>query len=249
MSKKYEFTGETCEHNGHTLKRIKRCSDNCIGGWIEGEENLSQEGGCFVYGEAKVYGRAHISENATASSRSEVYGSALVSGNALIYNNAQVYDTAIVKDKAIIKARAQVYGNALVVGGLIDCNSKVCGSAMIKDKAHIDNNAKIFGNVIIEDDAYIKDSVEVGGSLVVRGETVLCGDLVAMKTGDYIHLSGLRYPVTIQKNGLATIGCTTKTVKEWLNYSYKFAWTHMHCEEYEMMKRILTPLLEQYNEV
>ena len=76
--KKYEFTGETKEFNGVVLQRIRRISDQLLGGCIEKEENLSQEGTCFVYGNAEVYGNAKVSGNA------EVYGNALVYGYACV---------------------------------------------------------------------------------------------------------------------------------------------------------------------
>lgn len=68
--KKYEFTGETKQINGVTLRRIKRLSDGLVGGWIEKEENLSHEGECFVYGSAQV------------SDYARVFGSAQVFGSA-----------------------------------------------------------------------------------------------------------------------------------------------------------------------
>ena len=74
---KYEFTEETKVKNGITLRRIRRISDGLIGGWIEKEENLSQDGDCFVSGDALVLGNAKVS------------------GNANIYGNAKVYDNAI----------------------------------------------------------------------------------------------------------------------------------------------------------
>jgi len=43
---KYEFTGETMNYECHTLHRIRWISDGEIGGWIEKEENLSQDGNC-----------------------------------------------------------------------------------------------------------------------------------------------------------------------------------------------------------
>ena len=58
MGKKYEFTGETLEHEGRTLKRIRRLSDGKLGGWIESEDNLSHYGGAWVCGEAKGCGDA-----------------------------------------------------------------------------------------------------------------------------------------------------------------------------------------------
>lgn len=59
-TKKYELTGEP---NDHGLRRIRQLSDGALGGWIESEENLSQEGSCWVYGDARVYGNARVSGN------------------------------------------------------------------------------------------------------------------------------------------------------------------------------------------
>ena len=46
MGLKYEFTDETKNYEGHLLHRIRRLSDSKLGGWIESEKNLSQEGNC-----------------------------------------------------------------------------------------------------------------------------------------------------------------------------------------------------------
>ena len=54
--KKYEFTDETKEFFGRTLRRIRAVRDfgdvsaGEIGGWIEKEENLSHDGDARVYG-------------------------------------------------------------------------------------------------------------------------------------------------------------------------------------------------------
>ena len=63
MSKKYELTEETIETNeGITLYRIKALKDfnyvykGDLGGFIESEENLSQEGNCWVYDDSIVFG-------------------------------------------------------------------------------------------------------------------------------------------------------------------------------------------------
>ena len=58
--KKYEMTSETKIVNGVTLYRIKALisfgdiHEGDIGGFIEKEENLSNEGNAWVYGNAKV---------------------------------------------------------------------------------------------------------------------------------------------------------------------------------------------------
>lgn len=72
---KYEMLHEDkIEIGSHTLYRIRALKDfgdvkaGDIGGYIEKEENLSQEGTCWIYdnawvrGNAKVYGNAKISK-------------------------------------------------------------------------------------------------------------------------------------------------------------------------------------------
>ena len=95
MNKKYEFTGETKEVCGRTLRRIKAIVaigatvvPGDIGGWIENENNLSVYGNAWVYGDARVYDNARVSGNAWVS------GNAKVSGDAWVYDNARVSGNA-----------------------------------------------------------------------------------------------------------------------------------------------------------
>ena len=63
---KYELTDETKIFFGRTLHRIKATKDfedvraGELGGWIEKEENLSQDGNCWVDGNAWVSGNASV---------------------------------------------------------------------------------------------------------------------------------------------------------------------------------------------
>lgn len=91
MERKYEFTGETRQIEGRTLNRIVAVRDfgevkrGEKGGWIEREENLSQQyGDCWVYDNAQVHGDAKVYGNA------EVHENADVSGEAVICDNADV---------------------------------------------------------------------------------------------------------------------------------------------------------------
>ena len=92
--KKYEMTSETKIVNGVTLYRIKALisfgdiHEGDIGGFIEKEENLSNEGNAWVFGDAWVCSNARVSGNA------EVYGNARVSGNAWVCGNARVFGNA-----------------------------------------------------------------------------------------------------------------------------------------------------------
>ena len=87
-----------------------------LGGFIEKEANLSQDGNAWVYGDAQVYGDAWVSGNAQVYGNAWVYGDAWVSGNARVSGDAQVYGDARVS------GNARVYGDAD-----IDSNDKHCG--------------------------------------------------------------------------------------------------------------------------
>ena len=97
---KYKLTENTIQHDGRTLYQIQRLSNGELGGYIESEKNLSQEGSCWVSGNAVVCGNARV------SSYAQVYGYVWVSGNAKVSGNAQVYGNAMVYGNAV------VYGNA-----------------------------------------------------------------------------------------------------------------------------------------
>ena len=94
--KKYELTDETKEFDGKTLYRIRALIDfglvkaGDFGGWIEKEENLSQEGRCWVYDNACVYENASVFENAYVSGNAKVFGNANVFDNACVCDNTRV---------------------------------------------------------------------------------------------------------------------------------------------------------------
>ena len=74
---KYELTDET---SGSGLRRIRalrdipRCGvkEGDLGGWVESEGNLTQEGDCWVSDTALIYGDARVFDNA------RVFGNAMV---------------------------------------------------------------------------------------------------------------------------------------------------------------------------
>lgn len=118
---KYELTEETKEINGVTLHRIKRIEDGVLGGFIEKEENLSQNrGNAWVEDEACVYGNARVFGNALVSN------SAIVCGNAEVGNRAKIYDNAVVKGDTEINGDAEIFGNAV-----LDLNIKIDGDVKI----------------------------------------------------------------------------------------------------------------------
>lgn len=102
--KKYELTSETKIVFGHILYRIKALSSfGCVsagdlGGFLESEKNLSQNGNAWVSGDAEVFGDAWVYGDAEVSGNAEVFGDARVSGNAEVSGDAEVFGNAEVSE-------------------------------------------------------------------------------------------------------------------------------------------------------
>ena len=134
--KKYELTSETKVINGVELHRIKALKSfgnikkGELGGWIESEKNLSQDGDAWVFDNAKVR------RNAT------------IRGDAWVFDNAEVSGNAIVSENAAVSENATVSENAIVSG-----NATVSGDATVEDKAKVRGNATVSGNAKVSRDA------------------------------------------------------------------------------------------------
>lgn len=91
MDKKYELTEDTITCCGNTLHRIRATKSfggvqaGELGGYIENENNLSQEGDAWVYGNARVYDSAWVCGSA------QVYGNARVCGDAYIQSTRNYF--------------------------------------------------------------------------------------------------------------------------------------------------------------
>ena len=111
--KKFELTTESITNAlGKKLFRIKALVEfgdvkaGELGGYVEKEGNVSQDGNAWVYEDAAVYGDAKVYEDA------QVYGYAQVYGDARVYGYAQVYGDARVYGDAAFSGDARVSGNA-----------------------------------------------------------------------------------------------------------------------------------------
>ena len=103
MKKKFELTENYVVNEFGTklyqikcIKTFKYAKEGELGGFIEKEENLSQKGNAWVYGNAQVYGNVWVYDNAKVYGNAQVYGNARVYDNAQVYGNAKVYDDALV---------------------------------------------------------------------------------------------------------------------------------------------------------
>ena len=70
---------------------------------MEFEHNLEHEGNCWIYDNAKVIGKAVVSEEARVYGNSVVCDYAHVCGKAIIDDNSEIHDFALEKLKKILK--------------------------------------------------------------------------------------------------------------------------------------------------
>ena len=159
--KKFELTTEFITNAfGKKLFRIKALVEfgdvkaGELGGYVEKEENVSQDGNAWVSGDARVYGNAWVHGNA------KVYDDAWVHGNAKVFDNAEVSGDAKVYGNARVSGNAWVYGDARVYGDAWACgnawvrgNARVYGDARVSGYALVSGNARVSGNAWVYGDA------------------------------------------------------------------------------------------------
>jgi len=146
----FKLTNETKVFYNTTLYRIEATVDIVSigvkkgdkGGFIEKESNLHDQ--AWVFGDARVFGDACVSDNARVFGNAQVYGDARVFGDACVSDNAQVFGNACVSDNA------WVFGNACVSD-----NAWVFGNARVSDNAQVYGDARVFGDARVYGDAHI----------------------------------------------------------------------------------------------
>jgi UDP-3-O-[3-hydroxymyristoyl] glucosamine N-acyltransferase len=142
-NKKYELVEDDfIIHEGRKLYRIRALKKidtrktlifkGDIGGYIESYHNLSQEGECWIFPDAKVYGNARVKGDVKLYIGVKVYGNARIEDCASIASGAEIFDNAIVKDFAIVRGDAKIYGNASIEDcAIVEVGSEIYGNASI----------------------------------------------------------------------------------------------------------------------
>lgn len=198
--KRYELTKEEFELEsfGVTLYRIRALrsfdvgsitvEQGELGGWVESEKNLSQDGTAWVFHEAKVYGNAVVRDAATVFNDAEVWGDAVVEDEATVAEQSNVGGKVVIAGNAVVEGRASVFGQAVVKGSarVVD-EATVTGNAVVQDSVSVVGHACVYGSavlkgfaVLLEDcrvfgEARVEEYAQVGGSSSVSENAVVSG--------------------------------------------------------------------------
>lgn len=124
-----------------------------LGGWVEKEDNLSHEGGCWIFEDAEVRDNARVEGNARVVDRALVKDDAIVKGYSCLSGNAYVYGNAVLDGCTHMKGLVSIGGNSKTNGYVsINGNSQVDGDSVLDGRIFLNGtvvveNVKITNNV------------------------------------------------------------------------------------------------------
>ncbi len=146
-----------------------------LGGYVQSEDNLSQKGTCWLFGDAIAFEDAYVSQDAVLKGNSVAKGSTLVSGTAECLHHALVCD------------------HAIVTGGLLS------GCCLAGGNAHLYPHPQTGISPVLADHAAVYG--EVSGAVRCHGySVVLPGLTLNNPTCDTISLSNSEIKVSIAWN-------------------------------------------------
>lgn len=201
MKKKYRLTDETIEFNGVKLYRIEALKDfgevkkGDKGGFVQSEKNLSHDGDCWIFNDAKVYSNAKVS------------GSATVSGNARVGEEATVYENAIVKEEAVVRGSAIVRGSSIV-----------CGFAIVRGTSIIEEHSYVLGEAVVSGTSIVSElSIVLGHASIFNAKIERSSDYIVFQN----WWSSLRHFTWTRSNNMWKVGCFYGTGEELIEKAYK----------------------------
>lgn len=177
MANKYVILqNDSIEHEGRTLYRIKALrsfkwvSAGDIGGYVEGEHNLSQTGTCWIFDDAKVFDKAIVRDEAEITNEAQVFGEAIVEERSIVVEQAKVYGYANLRDDSMVLSHGEVYEYARLSNrAVVENHAKVYGNARVEGESSVRNFAEVYGNARVTGYAFVDDDAKVCDHATIDG--------------------------------------------------------------------------------
>ena len=117
--KKYELTEETNEQGLHRIRALRDIQrygvkKGDLGGFVERENNLSQEDDCWIADNATVKDFAGVHDDALVQNNATVKDFATIIGNSIIMGNATIMEISTVMGNARVQGNAEIGGSAVI---------------------------------------------------------------------------------------------------------------------------------------
>ena len=132
-NRKYELTNISMEFEGRTLYRIRALKDfsdvkaGDLGGWVSNEDNLRQEGNCWIY------------NNAKCMDSSRIYDNSAMYDNAVMYNSSKMHDFSAMFDDSKMRGRSEMHScSGMFNDSILKGEEKLYGELISKVDKFID---------------------------------------------------------------------------------------------------------------
>lgn len=179
--RKYEIT-DICHPKYPWLRRIHSLAmvnghvpPGSLGGFIQKEENLSQEGKCWVYD------NAICCEDAVVDKGAGLFDGAMARGSALVTGDSCLYDRTVAE------------GNCCIRSGEIKEDARIAGNAVINESVLDGLSPLIAGHCHVYG--------EVRGLFVIK-DNILPGESLANPTDDLFILEHGKWDVLVKQRKL-----------------------------------------------
>lgn len=137
------------------------------GGWVRSEENLSQEGDCWIWPDAIATDAATVREQAQLKDVAIVCDEADLSGECVVGGASQIRERAQIGGKAVV-------GRAFErTAGLL--NQAIYQRAVREKIIEKVEKEKTYDAVVVREHACVGEFAEVTGDVVVKGTAIIRG--------------------------------------------------------------------------
>jgi hypothetical protein len=134
---KYKLTNESIEFSGKTLYRIEALKHICpgvnvgtLGGYVESEHNLDQEGRSWIHDNAKAWGNGQVKDNAQLKGESMIFENGSLTQEANAIGNTTIRKSAVVGGNAILNKHSYAATNTIYISGL-EWNVTLCDNNIV----------------------------------------------------------------------------------------------------------------------
>ena len=174
--KKYEIT-EISHPSRPKLHRIRAVGfvsksvwPGAFGGFVESEDNLSQEGDCWIFDDAIAC------------------ESALVSGDAVLKDQAVACGTALISNHAVVGGKAFIQDYAMILEGRVTGNARICGNAKLTKELGSECVPEVTGDACVY--GTVSGNVHCSGKAIILPGTKLLNPTpdLFMLLGDKVYL-------------------------------------------------------------
>ena len=237
--KKYKILMDkknTIEWEGHILYRIKALRNfgdvkkGDIGGFVESEYNLSHEGNCWIYNNAKAMDNSRIYDNSKMYNNSKMYGHSEMHDNSemyedsVMYNDSRIYDNSAMYNNSKMRDNSVMYNNSKMCNNsemhnnsMLCDNSRMHGNSKMYDYSRMYNNSVMYDYSRIYNNSEMHDYSRMYGDSELNNKAKLYGTLIS-KVDDFIEIQNPQGRlVTCVRKGdkvLYNVGCQNEIDEE-----------------------------------